>query len=163
MDTRRKLIIPANPAKYDASRASSGTSRRDSSDGRGLGSTEGGGLCRSCAPDGRCISLPKVLLTDRCTDDCKCCVDRTPKKRLPRMPGRGVRLVERLLMTRRVRSVRCADLGRLRVPVAKVLPFVALPDPLPRDGHASPLRPQVRRTGEPARAIARERQADLFA
>jgi hypothetical protein len=81
------------------------------------------------------------------------------------MPGRGVRSVERLLMTR---SVRCADLGRLRVPVAKVLPFVvlpfvALPDPLPRDGHASPLRPQVRRTGEPARAIARERQADLFA
>ena len=160
MDTRRKLIILADAAKYDALRASSGTSRRDSSDGRGLGSTEGAGLCHSRALDGRCISLPKVLLTNRCTDDCKCCVDRAPKKRLPRVSGLGARSVERLLMARRVRR---ADLDRLRAPVAKVLPFVAPPDPLPRDGDASPLRPQVRRAGEPARAIARERQADLFA
>ena len=57
MDTRRKLIILADAAKYDASCASSGTSTRDSSDGRGLGSTEGAGICHSYAPDGRCISL----------------------------------------------------------------------------------------------------------
>jgi predicted DNA-binding helix-hairpin-helix protein len=161
MDTRRKLIILADAAKYDASCASSGTSRRDSSDGLGLGSTEGTGICHSCAPDGRCISPPKVLLTNRCTCDCKCCVDRVPKERLLRVPGLGVRSVERLLMARRARSVRRADLDRL--PVAKMPLFVALPDHLPRDGDASPLRPLVRFIGEPSRAIARERHADLFA
>ena len=161
MDTRRKFIIPADAAKYDASCASSGPSRQDSSDGRGLGSTAGAGLCHSCAPDGRCISLPKVLLAN--IHDCEYGVDRAPKERQLRVPGRGVRSVERLLMARRARSVPRADLERLRMPAAKVLPFMALPGPLARDGDASPLRPQMRRTGEPARAIARERQADLFA
>ena len=76
MDTRRKLIILADAAKYDASCASSGTSRRDSSDGQGIGSTEGAGICHSYAPDGRCISLLKVLLTNWCTYDCLYCVNR---------------------------------------------------------------------------------------
>lgn len=163
MDTRRKFIILADAAKYDASCASSGTSRRDSSDGRGQGSSEGASICHICAPDRHCISLSKVLLTNGCTDDCKCCVDRAPKERLPRVPGLGVRSVERLLMARRARTVRRADLDRLRAPVARIPPFAALPDHPYRDGNASPLRPQARRTGEPARAIARERQADLVA
>jgi putative DNA modification/repair radical SAM protein len=76
MDTRRKLIILADAAKYDASCASSGTSRRDSADGRGIGSTEGAGICHSVAPDGRCISLLKVLLTNWCIYDCLYCVNR---------------------------------------------------------------------------------------
>jgi putative DNA modification/repair radical SAM protein len=76
MDTRRKLIILADAAKYDASCASSGTTRRDSSDGQGIGSTEGAGICHSYAPDGRCISLLKVLLTNWCTYDCLYCVNR---------------------------------------------------------------------------------------
>ena len=76
MDTRRKLIILADAAKYDASCASSGTTARDSSDGRGLGSTEGAGICHSYAPDGRCISLLKVLLTNWCVYDCLYCVNR---------------------------------------------------------------------------------------
>jgi putative DNA modification/repair radical SAM protein len=76
MDTRRKLIILADAAKYDASCASSGTSKRDSSDGLGLGSTEGAGICHSYAPDGRCISLLKVLLTNWCTYDCLYCINR---------------------------------------------------------------------------------------
>ena len=76
MDTRRKLIILADAAKYDASCASSGTSKRDSSDGRGIGSTEGAGICHSYAPDGRCISLLKVLLTNWCVYDCLYCVNR---------------------------------------------------------------------------------------
>ena len=76
MDTRRKLIILADAAKYDASCASSGTSKRDSSDGLGLGSTEGAGICHSYAPDGRCISLLKVLLTNWCVYDCLYCVNR---------------------------------------------------------------------------------------
>src|ERR1700712_2782220 len=76
MDTRQKLIILADAAKYDASCASSGTSKRDSSDGRGLGSTEGAGICHSYAPDGRCISLLKVLLTNWCVYDCLYCINR---------------------------------------------------------------------------------------
>ena len=42
MDVQRKLEILADAAKYDASCASSGTERRDSSDGKGLGSTAPG-------------------------------------------------------------------------------------------------------------------------
>jgi len=76
MDTRRKLVILADAAKYDASCSSSGSSPRDSTQGRGLGSTEGMGICHSYAPDGRCISLLKVLLTNWCTYDCLYCVNR---------------------------------------------------------------------------------------
>ena len=76
MDTRRKLIILADAAKYDASCASSGTTKRDSADGKGIGSTEGAGICHSYAPDGRCISLLKVLLTNWCVYDCLYCVNR---------------------------------------------------------------------------------------
>lgn len=76
MDLNRKLAILADAAKYDASCASSGTDKRDSADGRGLGSTEGMGICHSYAPDGRCISLLKVLLTNHCQYDCLYCVNR---------------------------------------------------------------------------------------
>jgi len=71
-----KLAILADAAKYDASCASSGASRRDSTDGRGVGSSEGVGICHSYAPDGRCISLLKVLMTNFCTFDCIYCVNR---------------------------------------------------------------------------------------
>src|SRR3954463_11269576 len=76
LDTREKLGILADAAKYDASCASSGTTKRDSRDGKGLGSTEGMGICHSYAPDGRCISLLKVLLTNSCAFDCVYCVNR---------------------------------------------------------------------------------------
>jgi putative DNA modification/repair radical SAM protein len=72
----RKLAILADAAKYDASCASSGTSKRDSRDG-GIGSTEGSGICHSYAPDGRCISLLKVLLTNFCVYDCAFCINRS--------------------------------------------------------------------------------------
>lgn len=75
MDLRRKLEILADAAKYDASCASSGTERRDSRKG-GLGSTEGMGICHAYTPDGRCISLLKVLLTNACVFDCAYCVNR---------------------------------------------------------------------------------------
>ena len=78
MDVQRKLEILADAAKYDASCASSGTEKRDSRDGKGLGSTAPGmGICHSYAPDGRCISLLKVLLTNACNYDCLYCVNRT--------------------------------------------------------------------------------------
>ncbi len=76
MDLRNKLAILADAAKYDASCASSGGQRRDSTDGRGLGSNEGMGICHSYAPDGRCISLLKILLTNYCQYDCLYCVNR---------------------------------------------------------------------------------------
>ena len=77
MDVLRKLEILADAAKYDASCASSGTELRDSRDGKGLGSTAPGmGICHSYAPDGRCISLLKILLTNACNYDCLYCVNR---------------------------------------------------------------------------------------
>ena len=72
----RKLRILADAAKYDASCASSGGTRRDSSDQKGIGSNEGMGICHSYAPDGRCISLLKILLTNWCVYDCLYCVNR---------------------------------------------------------------------------------------
>lgn len=72
---QRKLAILADAAKYDASCASSGTTRRDSLKG-GIGSTEGA-ICHSYAPDGRCISLLKVLLTNFCVYDCAFCINRS--------------------------------------------------------------------------------------
>jgi putative DNA modification/repair radical SAM protein len=78
MDVLRKLEILADAAKYDASCASSGTEQRDSRDGKGMGSTAPGmGICHSYAPDGRCISLLKVLLTNACNYDCLYCVNRS--------------------------------------------------------------------------------------
>lgn len=77
MDLQRKLAILADAAKYDASCASSGTEKRDSRDGKGLGSTDRGmGICHSYAPDGRCISLLKILLTNACNYDCLYCINR---------------------------------------------------------------------------------------
>jgi putative DNA modification/repair radical SAM protein len=74
--TIEKLGILADAAKYDASCASSGTAKRNSSDGKGLGSTEGMGICHAYAPDGRCISLLKILLTNHCVFDCHYCINR---------------------------------------------------------------------------------------
>ena len=76
MQLQAKLAILADAAKYDASCASSGANKRHSLGGTGIGSTEGVGICHSYAPDGRCISLLKILLTNFCTYDCLYCVNR---------------------------------------------------------------------------------------
>src|SRR5690348_15190208 len=76
LDLQAKLAILADAAKYDASCASSGTSKRDSRGGKGVGSTEGMGICHAYAPDGRCISLLKILLTNSCLFDCAYCINR---------------------------------------------------------------------------------------
>lgn len=75
MELLDKLAILADAAKYDASCASSGSVRRNSL-GSGLGSTLPAGLCHSFTPDGRCISLFKVLLTNQCRHDCAYCPNR---------------------------------------------------------------------------------------
>ena len=72
----QKLEILADAAKYDASCASSGTAKKNSLGGKGIGSTEGMGICHAYAPDGRCISLLKVLLTNHCIFDCHYCINR---------------------------------------------------------------------------------------
>jgi putative DNA modification/repair radical SAM protein len=83
MDLRRKLAILSDAAKYDASCASSGSRR--GGNGRGVGSTEAMGICHSYTPDGRCVSLLKILLTNHCVYDCQYCVNRvsseTPRAR----------------------------------------------------------------------------------
>ncbi len=73
---QQKLAVLADAAKYDASCSSSGTARRNSVGGKGIGSTEGSGICHSYAPDGRCISLLKILFTNFCLYDCLYCVNR---------------------------------------------------------------------------------------
>jgi putative DNA modification/repair radical SAM protein len=72
----QKLSVLSDAAKYDASCASSGTVKRHSRDGDGLGSTGGSGICHAYAPDGRCISLLKILMTNFCIYDCLYCVNR---------------------------------------------------------------------------------------
>lgn len=71
MELLDKLTILADAAKYDAACTSSGLDRA----GRpgGLGSTLAAGCCHSFSADGRCISLLKVLLTNRCVYDCAYC------------------------------------------------------------------------------------------
>jgi putative DNA modification/repair radical SAM protein len=76
LDLQAKLAILADAAKYDASCASSGTAKRDSRGGKGVGSSEGMGICHAYAPDGRCISLLKILLTNSCIFDCHYCINR---------------------------------------------------------------------------------------
>jgi putative DNA modification/repair radical SAM protein len=76
MNIQEKLAILSDAARYDASCASSGTSKRDSRDGKGLGSTDGNGICHSFTPDGRCVSLLKILMTNFCVFDCAYCVNR---------------------------------------------------------------------------------------
>ena len=74
MDVRKKLAILAAAAKYDASCASSGARRIG---GQGLGNSTRSGICHSFTPDGRCISLLKLLFTNHCIYDCRFCVNRS--------------------------------------------------------------------------------------
>lgn len=74
MELSKKLSILADAAKYDASCSSSGSKARKE---KGLGSIEEGmGICHSYTPDGRCVSLLKILLTNYCIFDCKYCINR---------------------------------------------------------------------------------------
>jgi putative DNA modification/repair radical SAM protein len=85
MELRDKLAILADAAKYDASCASSGSRGRRAKGENAVGSTEGLGICHSYTPDGRCVSLLKILLTNWCIYDCAYCINRrssgTPRAR----------------------------------------------------------------------------------
>lgn len=71
---REKLEILATAARYDVSCSSSG-SKRATPEG-GFGNTTGMGICHSYTPDGRCVSLLKILLTNHCIFDCAYCISR---------------------------------------------------------------------------------------
>lgn len=75
MTLQDKLAILSDAAKYDASCASSGGEKRDSRKG-GIGSSGGSGICHAYTPDGRCISLLKILMTNFCIFDCAYCINR---------------------------------------------------------------------------------------
>lgn len=92
MTVQQKLAILADAAKYDASCASSGAKR--AGNGKGIGHSDGTGICHSYTPDGRCVSLLKILLTNYCTYDCVFCVNRVSSD-IPRArftPGEVVNL-----------------------------------------------------------------------
>ncbi|MGH4139961.1 putative DNA modification/repair radical SAM protein [Clostridium sp.] len=74
MDVMRKLEILSNSAKYDASCSSSGSNRKNTKGGIGNAATTG--ICHSWSQDGRCISLLKILYTNKCIYDCKYCINR---------------------------------------------------------------------------------------
>jgi putative DNA modification/repair radical SAM protein len=79
MDLMQKLEILADAAKYDVACTSSGVQR---SAQRGqLGSARAAGCCHSFTPDGRCISLLKVLMTNVCIYDCAYCANRRSNER----------------------------------------------------------------------------------
>ena len=93
MELSEKLSILADAAKYDASCASSGAKGRKAARG-GMGSTEGTGICHSYTPDGRCVSLLKILLTNYCIYDCSYCINRRSSgtRRARFTPDEDVRL-----------------------------------------------------------------------
>ena len=71
---REKLSILADAAKYDVSCSSSGSNRKNTSNG--LGDASNSGICHTYTEDGRCVSLLKILLTNHCIYDCAFCVSR---------------------------------------------------------------------------------------
>lgn len=76
MELLDKLTILADAAKYDAACTSSGLDRTGRPGGAGMGSAMFSGCCHTFSADGRCVTLLKVLMTNRCICDCQYCVNR---------------------------------------------------------------------------------------
>ena len=73
MISEDKLKILTESAKYDVSCSSSGSGRKNQG---GMGNGYASGCCHSFTPDGRCISLLKIVLSNDCVYDCKYCPNR---------------------------------------------------------------------------------------
>ena len=82
MESLDKLKILADAAKYDVSCSSSGSERKG--DKSMLGNTALPGICHSFAEDGRCISLLKILYTNKCIYDCAYCINRASNTEMKR-------------------------------------------------------------------------------
>ncbi|MET0015895.1 putative DNA modification/repair radical SAM protein [Oscillibacter sp.] len=76
MELLEKLTILSDAAKYDAACTSSGVRRGYREGYIGNTSSSLAGCCHTFSADGRCVTLLKVLLTNRCVYDCKYCVNR---------------------------------------------------------------------------------------
>lgn len=74
MELKRKLSILSDAAKYDVSCSSSGSNRKNTLNG--IGQAHNSGICHSWSEDGRCISLLKILLTNKCIYSCEYCINR---------------------------------------------------------------------------------------
>lgn len=74
MELKRKLSILSDAAKYDVSCSSSGSKRKNTANG--IGQAHNSGICHSWSEDGRCISLLKILLTNKCIYSCEYCINR---------------------------------------------------------------------------------------
>lgn len=74
MELKRKLSILTDAAKYDVSCSSSGSNRKNTANG--IGQAHNSGICHSWSEDGRCISLLKILLTNKCIYSCEYCINR---------------------------------------------------------------------------------------
>ena len=82
-------------------------------------------------------------------------VNRSSREMLLRVPGLGVRAVDRIISSRRHRSLRLADIGKLTASLTKVRPFVVT-----RDWRPTLLTDR----GDLRRLLApREEQLELFA
>ena len=71
----KKLRVLADAAKYDASCASSGAPKRAAASATASARPRNG-ICHAYTPDGRCVSLLKILLTNYCLFDCAYCINR---------------------------------------------------------------------------------------
>jgi len=80
-------------------------------------------------------------------------VNTASREALLRVPGLGVKTVDRLLQLRLHKRLRFEDLSKLRVPTRKVAPFVVTVDHRPREQSEST---QLRRQ------LVAPQQADLF-
>ena len=74
MELKHKLSILSDAAKYDVSCSSSGSNRKNTANG--IGAAHNSGICHSWSEDGRCISLLKILLTNKCIYSCEYCINR---------------------------------------------------------------------------------------
>ncbi|MDE5943864.1 MAG: putative DNA modification/repair radical SAM protein [Clostridia bacterium] len=74
MIDQQRLEILTESAKYDVSCSSSGSKRANRAGGIGNGAASG--ICHSFTPDGRCISLLKILMSNECIYDCEYCPNR---------------------------------------------------------------------------------------
>ena len=74
MISETKLAILSEGAKYDVSCSSSGSKRQNKFGG--IGNASFGGICHSFTPDGRCVSLLKILMSNDCIYNCAYCINR---------------------------------------------------------------------------------------
>jgi predicted DNA-binding helix-hairpin-helix protein len=71
---------------------------------------------------------PKLAWALKFRDQFPVDVNRAPREALLRVPGLGIKAVDRILSSRRVRSLRLDDVGRLTLSIAKVRPFIVTQD-----------------------------------